>query len=128
MNVADRNRVTALAEAQGSEGLLTADEAARIAIVCAQLPLETETFAAEAAQAGTLAIPLVHHLRHSLGDDALAVKIHWGATSQDVVDTALMLQAKAGLVLVARELMEAEVSEQVGAEHGEVGQVGVTDG
>ena len=94
----------ALAEAEAAEGLLTADEAARIAIACAQLPLDTETLAVEAAHAGTLAIPLVRHLRRSLGDDAVAAKIHWGATSQDVADTALMLQAKAGSALIAREL------------------------
>jgi 3-carboxy-cis,cis-muconate cycloisomerase len=100
----------ALAEAQAAEGLLTLDQASRIAIACAQLPLDTETLAAEAAHAGTLAIPLVHHLRRSLGDEALAAKIHWGATSQDVADTALMLQAKAGTTLVARELARLQTA------------------
>jgi len=94
----------ALAEAQAAEGILTADEAARIAIACAQLPLDTETLAAEAAHAGTLAIPLVLHLRRSLGDEALADKIHLGATSQDVADTVLVLQAKMGLSSIGREL------------------------
>lgn len=100
----------ALAEAEAAEDLLTADEAARIAIACAQLPLDTETLAAEAAHAGTLAIPLIHHLRRSLGDQALAAKIHWGATSQDVADTALMLQAKAGSAVVARELLRLQIA------------------
>jgi 3-carboxy-cis,cis-muconate cycloisomerase len=100
----------ALAEAEAAEGLLTADEAARIAIACAQLPLDTETLAVEAAHAGTLAIPLVHHLRRSLGDDVVAAKIHWGATSQDVADTALMLQAKAGSALIARELTRLQTA------------------
>lgn len=100
----------ALAEAQAAEGLLTADEAARIAIACAQIPLDTETLAAEAAHAGTLAIPLVHHLRHKLGDDALAEKIHWGATSQDMADTALMLQAKAGSAFIMRELARLQAA------------------
>jgi len=100
----------ALAEAQAAEGLLTTDEASRIAIACAQLPLDTETLAVEAAHAGTLAIPLVHHLRRSLGDDALAAKIHWGATSQDVADTALMLQAKAGAALIMRELARLQTA------------------
>lgn len=94
----------ALAEAQAEAGLLTQDEAARIAIACAQLPLDVETLAAEAAHAGTLAIPLVHHLHRALGDEVLAKKLHWGATSQDVADTVLMLQAKAGRELIAHEL------------------------
>jgi 3-carboxy-cis,cis-muconate cycloisomerase len=100
----------ALAEAQAAEGLLSADEAARIAIVCAQLPLDTETLATEAAHAGTLAIPLLAHLRASMGSEALAAKIHWGATSQDVADTAVMLQAKGGSVLVARELTRLQAA------------------
>ena len=94
----------ALAKAQAMEGLLTEDEAARIAIACAQFPLDVEILALEAAHAGTLAIPLVHHLRHTLGDAALAQKLHVGATSQDVADTILMLQGKDGVGLIAREL------------------------
>ena len=100
----------ALAEAEAAEGLLTANEASRIAIACAQLPLDTETLAAEVAHAGTLAIPLVHHLRRSLGDERLAAKIHWGATSQDVADTALMLQVKAGSTLIAVELARLQTA------------------
>jgi 3-carboxy-cis,cis-muconate cycloisomerase len=94
----------ALAEAQAAEGLLSRDEASRIAIACAQLPLDTEVLAIEAAHAGTLAIPLVAHLRRTLGDEALQRKIHLGATSQDVADTALVLQAKDGAALITREL------------------------
>jgi 3-carboxy-cis,cis-muconate cycloisomerase len=94
----------ALAEAQAAEGLLSRDEASRIAIACAQLPLDTEVLAIEAAHAGTLAIPLVAHLRRTLGDETLQRKIHLGATSQDVADTALMLQAKEGVALITREV------------------------
>jgi 3-carboxy-cis,cis-muconate cycloisomerase len=93
----------ALAEAQAAEGLLSKDEAARIAIACAQLPLDSETLAVEAAHAGTLALPLVAHLRRALGDKLLEPKIHLGATSQDVADTVLMLQARDGAALIARE-------------------------
>src|SRR6185312_16249136 len=46
----------------------------------------------------------------SLGDDAVAAKIHWGATSQDVADTALMLQAKAGSALITRELARLQTA------------------
>ena len=94
----------ALAEAQAAEGLLSRDEASRIAIACAQLPLDTEVLAIEAAHAGTLAIPLVAHLRRTMGDESLRRKIHLGATSQDVADTALMLQAKGGAALITREV------------------------
>lgn len=94
----------ALAKAQAAEGLLSEDEASRIAVACTQLPLDIEVLAIEAAHAGTLAIPLVARLRHAVGDETLQRKIHLGATSQDVADTVLMLQAKDGAALIAREL------------------------
>jgi 3-carboxy-cis,cis-muconate cycloisomerase len=100
----------ALAEAQAAEGLLGKDEAARIAIACAQLPLDSETLAVEAAHAGTLAIPLVAHLRHALGDKLLEPKIHLGATSQDVADTVLMLQAKDGAALILQEITRLQAA------------------
>jgi 3-carboxy-cis,cis-muconate cycloisomerase len=95
----------ALAEAQADEGLLSRDEASRIVLACAQLPLDTETMAAEAAHAGTLAIPLIFHLRRALGDEGVARALHRGATSQDVADTVLMLQAKDGAGLISGESM-----------------------
>ena len=105
-----------LAEAEAAAGLLTDDEASRIAIACAQLPLDVETLAEEAAHAGTLAIPLVQHLRQALSDKALAKKIHWGATSQDAADTALMLQARTGRDLIARELARVQAALEKQAE------------
>jgi 3-carboxy-cis,cis-muconate cycloisomerase len=100
----------ALAKAQAAEGLLSQDEASRIAIACAQLPLDTEVLAIEAAHAGTLAIPLVAHLRRIVGDESLQRKIHLGATIQDVADTVLMLQAREGGVLITRELARLQVA------------------
>lgn len=92
-----------LALAEGAEGLITEADAAAIAEACAALP-EIEALAAAAAHAGTLAIPLVAELRARLvGQPAAAAKVHLGATSQDLADTALMLQAKAGLALIARD-------------------------
>jgi 3-carboxy-cis,cis-muconate cycloisomerase len=53
----------------------------------------------EALSAGTSAIPLVRQLTDSVGGEARKY-VHWGATSQDVVDTALMLQMRDGLNLL----------------------------
>lgn len=92
-----------LARAEAAEGLLTPDEAAAIAAACEPLP-DIEALAAAAAHAGTLAIPLVAELRARLaGRPAAAAKVHLGATSQDVADTALMLQARRGLALIERD-------------------------
>jgi len=94
----------ALAKAQAAEGLISTVEAEAVAHACAQ-PLDLTSLAHEAAHAGTLAIPLVAELKR-LG----ARRAHLGATSQDLADTVLMLQAKAGLALI-----EADVARVVRA-------------
>lgn len=93
-----------LAAAQAAEGLLTAQEAGAIAQACEPLP-DLAALARNAAHAGTLAIPLVAELRARLSptNPEAAGKVHLGATSQDVADTALMLQARAGLALITRD-------------------------
>ena len=58
---------------------------------------------AEAARSGTPVIPLVARLAELVGGDA-GKYVHWGATSQDAVDTALMLQIREGLSLITDSL------------------------
>lgn len=53
--------------------------------------LDMPAIAAEAETGGNPVIPLVCQLRGVLGDQLSAVWLHRGLTSQDVVDTALML-------------------------------------
>ncbi|WP_428395145.1 3-carboxy-cis,cis-muconate cycloisomerase [Lichenicoccus sp.] len=93
---------SALAGALAAAGLIPADAATRLRALCASPGIEIEALATAAAHAGTLAIPLVAHLRALAGDDAGFV--HLGSTSQDLADTALMLQASAGIDLIARDL------------------------
>jgi|HubBroStandDraft_1064217.scaffolds.fasta_scaffold00146_2 3-carboxy-cis,cis-muconate cycloisomerase len=95
----------ALAGAEAAEGLIPQAAAALIAAACAEPSIEIGALAEAAAHAGTLAIPLVAHLRGLVGqqDPTAAEQIHLGATSQDLADTALILQAKAGSRLIERE-------------------------
>jgi 3-carboxy-cis,cis-muconate cycloisomerase len=58
----------------------------------------------EAAVAGTPAIPLVRVLTERVDADARRY-VHWGATSQDAVDTALMLQMRDGLRILCGDLL-----------------------
>lgn len=67
--------------------------------------LDAGALADAARRAGTLAIPFVKALTQAVArDDAAAARwVHWGATSQDVLDTALTLQiAAAGAALQAQ--------------------------
>jgi 3-carboxy-cis,cis-muconate cycloisomerase len=65
--------------------------------------------AAEAAQAGNLAIPLVRQLTERVAriDADSARHVHWGATSQDIIDTALVLQLRDAIAIIEGSLARA---------------------
>jgi len=96
----------ALAGAASAEGLLGADQAAAIEACCKLENFNVAELAAAAAHAGTLAIPLVAGLRRQVAriDQIAAGFVHLGATSQDVADTALMLQCKQCAAVIERDL------------------------
>lgn len=95
----------ALAKASAAEGLIAPEAAEVIAQACADIVIDVAELADEAAHAGTLAIPLVRRLRERLAarNANVAALVHRGATSQDLADTALMLQARAGSALIVSE-------------------------
>lgn len=83
------------AVARAAESLLGADEALAVQV------------ATEASDTGNPVVPLVTRLKAALPGDAPACTagaIHTGLTSQDVVDTALMLVTGAALDAVSRDL------------------------
>ncbi|MEH0194281.1 3-carboxy-cis,cis-muconate cycloisomerase [Caulobacter sp. CCNWLY153] len=92
---------SSLSQAQADVGVIDQAAATSIAKACLERP-DVEALAEAAAHAGTLAIPLVKWLRDQVAGDAAAL-VHKGATSQDLADTALVLQAKAGTALVVEE-------------------------
>ena len=98
-----------LARAQAVEGLLDTGTADEIASACRRLVVDPAALADEAALAGTLAIPLVRRLRAILPGDA-AARLHRGATSQDLADTVLMLQAKAATATLLVDLDRIRVA------------------
>jgi 3-carboxy-cis,cis-muconate cycloisomerase len=83
----------ALAHAAAAEGLLPAAAADAIAAACVVDAFDLDALGAEGARAGSLAIPLVQRLTASVErqDPAAAAWVHWGSTSQDVLDTAMAL-------------------------------------
>lgn len=96
----------ALASAEAAAGLIPAAAARAIATVCAGATFDVPTLAEEAAHAGTLAIALVARLRALVAaeQDAEAAQfVHHGASSQDLADTALMLQARSAAQLIGQE-------------------------
>jgi 3-carboxy-cis,cis-muconate cycloisomerase len=68
-----------------------------------------DAIAAEAADSGNLAVPLIGHLtRQVSATDAVAARyVHWGATSQDILDTGLVLQLQAAVPHIVAHLERA---------------------
>jgi 3-carboxy-cis,cis-muconate cycloisomerase len=92
----------ALAKAGAATGLLSAEAAAAIGGAAQADDIGIEALAADGALAGTVVIPLVKWLRGVVPAHAKAV--HIGATSQDIIDTGLMLQLRGGVALLDAEL------------------------
>ncbi len=94
----------ALAQAEARAGIIPAEAALSIAACCKVELFDVAALYREAATAGTTAIPLVRMLTAQVEGEA-ARYVHWGATSQDAIDTALMLQMREGLDLLVTDLL-----------------------
>src|SRR5205823_5533478 len=89
----------ALARAESRAGIIPQEAAAIIDAHCRVELFDVAALYREAAMAGTPAIPLVRMLTAQVEGDAQKF-VHWGATSQDAIDTAMMLQMRDGLDLL----------------------------
>jgi 3-carboxy-cis,cis-muconate cycloisomerase len=99
----------ALAQAQARLGLIPEGSAAAIAQYAGSAVLEPSELARAGAEAGSLAIPFIQTLiAHVAGHDAAAGRyIHFGATSQDLLDTALALCARKAVSTLEQDLQRA---------------------
>ena len=79
----------ALARAQARAGVIPAEAAEKIAACCDASQFDAEQIGEEGRRVANPAEPLVRRLREQAGE-----WVHYGATSQDIVDTAMMLVAK----------------------------------
>jgi 3-carboxy-cis,cis-muconate cycloisomerase len=93
----------ALARAEANVGIIPTAAAEAIAAACRLDGLDVPGLFAAAAHTGTIVIPLLHALDERL-DPATRDVLHWGATSQDAIDTALMLQSREGLHAIEADL------------------------
>lgn len=93
----------ALAEAEAQEGLIAQEAAAAIAHACEAFEPDFEALRQGAARDGLIVPELIRELRKTVaaphGDD-----LHFGATSQDVIDTSLVLRLKMALPVIAERL------------------------
>ncbi|MCO5733250.1 3-carboxy-cis,cis-muconate cycloisomerase [Rhizobium sp. SSA_523] len=93
----------ALARAQAQAGMIPADAAGRIAAVAAQFSPDMAELRQGVAQDGVVIPDLVRQLRKAVQPEDAAL-VHLGATSQDVIDSSLMMRLTAVLRLHATRL------------------------
>jgi 3-carboxy-cis,cis-muconate cycloisomerase len=106
----------ALARAEASVGVIPADAAAAIEECCEVARFDLAALSAEGRAVGNPAEPLVRALRAQAGE--AAAYVHFGATSQDVVDTAAMLVTRKAVALTAEELAgAAAAAAQLASDH-----------
>ena len=89
----------ALARAEAAAGVIPNAATGPIRDACRAGRYDIAALAQAATRAGNLAIPLVKALTAEVAKaDAEAARyVHWGATSQDIIDTATMLTLRAGI-------------------------------
>ncbi|HJZ60111.1 MAG TPA: 3-carboxy-cis,cis-muconate cycloisomerase [Gemmataceae bacterium] len=96
----------ALARAEAAAGVIPEPAAGVIASHCRAELFDTEALARAGALAGNSAIPVVRELTAIVGraDPDAARYVHWGATSQDAMDTGLVVQLRSALDLIDADL------------------------
>ena len=99
----------ALARAEAAVAVVPASCVDPIAAACKAERYDLAALGEAAARAGNLAGPLVAALADEVAkSDAEAARfVHWGATAQDLIDSALMLELRAGIDALITDLNSA---------------------
>ena len=93
----------ALARAEAELGLIPAEAADEIASHCSVDQIDLDELRAQTELVGYPILPLVRQVeRHCR--DGLGGFLHWGATTQDIMDTAVVLQMRDAFALLQADL------------------------
>jgi adenylosuccinate lyase/3-carboxy-cis,cis-muconate cycloisomerase len=96
---------TALAAAEAEAGVIPAAAARRIAAEANASYYDLDDLRAGIAESKHPLVPLIRALAERCGEEGAWV--HWGVTTQDVIDTALVLQVRSALRPIDRDLDRA---------------------
>lgn len=98
----------ALAQAQGMHNVIPGASAIVIDTCCKVENINKDQLIAEASPGGNINIPLVKQLTAVVKqhDTESARYVHLGATSQDVIDTAIMLQCRDAVTIITEDLKQ----------------------
>jgi 3-carboxy-cis,cis-muconate cycloisomerase len=99
----------ALARAEAATGVIPADSAGPIGNACRADAFDVAALAEAATKSGNLAIPLVKALTADVAKSSAeaARYVHWGATSQDAIDTATVLTIRAAIDALLSDIERA---------------------
>jgi 3-carboxy-cis,cis-muconate cycloisomerase len=92
----------ALARVQARLGIIPVEAADAIAAACRPEAIDLERLGGETEVVGYPIVGVVHQLAEQAGE--AGGYLHWGATTQDIMDTAVVLQVRDALDLLGREL------------------------
>lgn len=107
----------ALASATADAGVIPRDSAAVIVSSCAELDVDIDALGVASVSAGNPVVPLVRLIADATTGDA-KTWVHHGATSQDIIDTALMqMSSHAGERIVERLKAAADACATLADEH-----------
>jgi 3-carboxy-cis,cis-muconate cycloisomerase len=96
----------ALVRAEATAGVVPSGPAGRIAERCTPELYDIAELARAGRSAGNPVEPLVQAIRAGLGEEEAGF-VHWGATSQDILDSAAMLVAQRALAPICGRLGDA---------------------
>jgi 3-carboxy-cis,cis-muconate cycloisomerase len=92
----------ALAKAEARCGVIPPEAALEIAKKTDVAALDFDLLRRETENVGYPILPLVHQIARQCGEAGRY--LHWGATTQDIMDTAVVLQVRAGLQIIEEDI------------------------
>ncbi len=108
----------ALARAEAAEGIIPSSAAAAIAEAAHQFSPDVVLLRQATARDGVVVPEFVRQLRQAVGGEA-AAHVHFGATSQDVIDSALMVRlTRVAAILIHRIGAIVDELNELEARHG----------
>jgi 3-carboxy-cis,cis-muconate cycloisomerase len=117
----------ALALAQAEQGIITKENAQIIADNCKVENIDMEALCADVHLGGNVNIPLIKQLTKAVkkANEDAAKYVHLGATSQDVIDTATMLQVRDACLIIETDIkMLIHQLKTLALEHRETPMIG----
>nr|WP_086940875.1 adenylosuccinate lyase family protein [Thaumasiovibrio occultus] len=98
-----------IAKVQAQLGIIPSDAVASIEAVCQQDNIDWPRLAFDTEKVGMAIAPLVSQLSEQ-GDDKVKKYLHWGCTTQDLLDTSLAMRVKQTLDVIRRQLVDLGLS------------------